>query len=139
MAKPVVLPTDVVQVINMIKATYVDPNDFQNAVQECFNRGFGEQGQWIMDHKDLYLQALQDGYTAETDVPISEHTTPPPLPPVIDPPGAEIPTPPVETETEQSEEVIQENSGTEEGTGIAETPASDGSGEQPEGKKRKPK
>jgi len=128
MAKPVVLPADVVQVINMIKSTYVDPNDFQNAVQECFNRGFGKQGQWIMDHKELYLQALQNGYTAEADVPKSEHPTPPP-PSIVDS-GASVVTTPATSGEETSDQIPQD---------VSEPEDTEAQGEEPEGRKRKHK
>lgn len=137
MANPVVLPADVVQVINMIKSTYVDPNDFQNAVQECFNRGFGKQGQWLMDHKETYLQALQDGYVSELDVhvPISEHPAPPSLPPIIAPAGSGV-DPILETSGEETSDHASQDVSTSEGnTGNVEPPGED----QPEGKKRKPK
>ena len=72
MAKPVVLPPEIIQAIEMLRSTPVDPSDFSNAVQECYNRGFGKMGKWIAEHKDLYLQALQDGYVSDLVVPNSE-------------------------------------------------------------------
>ncbi len=70
MANPISLPSEIVLGITTIKASGVDPNDFNNAVQELYNRGYGKAGKWIQDNKDLYLQALQDGYVPE--VPNSE-------------------------------------------------------------------
>jgi hypothetical protein len=75
MANPIALPSDIILAITTIKATSIDPNDFNNAIQELFNRGYGIQGKWIQDHKELYLQALQDGYIAEgTEIPNPEQT-----------------------------------------------------------------
>lgn len=146
MAEPVVLPADVIQTINMIKATPVDPNDFQNAIQECFNRGFGKQGQWIMDHKDLYLLALQNGYVVGTDGPKSEHPSQPPSidntihPPIHEPADALIDTTAADVGVDTSaegpsgEETTDQVSPPEASTGNNEAP-----GEEPEGRKRKSK
>jgi len=79
MAKPVVLPSEIIQAIEMLRSTPVDPSDFSNAVQECYNRGFGKMGKWIAEHKVLYLQALQDGYASELNVPNSEKDILPPI------------------------------------------------------------
>ncbi len=102
MANPIAIPADIILAISTIKASGVDPNDFNNAVQELYNRGYGYQGKWIQDHKDLYMQALQDGYVAEgADGPNSEpakNVVPPPIPPANDPEDAGInPEPPVDT------------------------------------------
>jgi hypothetical protein len=118
MANPIVLPPEIILGITTIKASGIDPNDFNNAVQELYNRGYGKQGKWIQDHKDLFMQALQDGYVAEgSQVPNSEPvknvvpptpsnpggyegtaTTPPPVPPASDPEDAvTTPEPPVDT------------------------------------------
>lgn len=84
MANPISLPPEIVLGIATIKASGVDPNDFNNAVQELYNRGYGKAGKWIQDNKDLYLQALQDGYVPEgAQVPNSEIPDAAPPPPVI--------------------------------------------------------
>jgi hypothetical protein len=76
MANPIALPREIVLAIGTLKATPIDPNDFNNAVQELYNRGFGKQGKWIQEHKDLYLEALQNGFVADDavvpEVPKSE-------------------------------------------------------------------
>jgi hypothetical protein len=97
MANPIVLPREIVLAIGTLKSTPVDPNDFTNAVQELYNRGFGKQGKWIQENKDLYLEALQDGYVADDAVvpedPKSEiKNVVPPTP--SNPGGYEIGTPP---------------------------------------------
>jgi hypothetical protein len=117
MAKPVVLPPDIIQAIEMIRSTPVDPNDFNNAVQECYNRGFGKMGKWIAEHKDLYLQALQDGYVSETAIPKSEpaeEVPPAPEPENIDPMKSVEPTediPPMEIEADVSPDGEELSSG----------------------------
>jgi len=72
MSEPVKLPANIIQAIEVIKATPVDPSDFSSAVQELYNRGFGVMGKWIQENKDLYLKALQNGYVPEGTVSKSE-------------------------------------------------------------------
>lgn len=84
MANPFSLPPEIILGIATIKASGVDPNDFNNAVQELYNRGYGKAGKWIQDNKDLYLQALQNGYVPEgAQVPNSEIPDAAPHAPVI--------------------------------------------------------
>ena len=84
MANPISLPPEIILGIATIKASGVDPNDFNNAVQELYNRGYGKAGKWIQDNKDLYLQALQNGYVPEgAQVPNSEISEEAPPAPVI--------------------------------------------------------
>lgn len=91
MANPISLPPEIVLGIATIKASGVDPNDFNNAVQELYNRGYGQAGKWIQDNKDLYLQALQDGFIPEgTQVPNSEEANAAPPAPVT--PDVDVPT-----------------------------------------------
>jgi len=83
MANPISLPPEIVLGIATIKASGVDPNDFNNAVQELYNRGYGKAGKWIQDNKDLYLQALQNGFVSEgAQVPNSEESNG--APPALD-------------------------------------------------------
>ena len=94
MANPISLPPEIVLGIATIKASGVDPNDFNNAVQELYNRGYGKAGKWIQDNKDLYLQALQNGYVPEgAQVPNSEIPDEAPPAPVIpdDDNGSDVP------------------------------------------------
>lgn len=96
MANPISLPPEIVLGIATIKASGVDPNDFNNAVQELYNRGYGKAGKWIQDNKDLYLQSLQDGYVSE--VPNSEVPDAAPPAPVILDGDHDIDIPPMEEE-----------------------------------------
>jgi hypothetical protein len=87
MANPISLPPEIVLGIATIKASGVDPNDFNNAVQELYNRGYGQAGKWIQDNKDLYIRALQDGFVPEgTQVPNSEESNTAPVTPDVDVP-----------------------------------------------------